>query len=240
MCKLEPERRDFNSRLLRRAHHLVMKKIHLKGFLVTALLVSSSLGFSQTTKPCDDNANSPITNFCVSTKDTLWRGGKPDIKGATWLIDSGIATIVNLELLHDDLAILKSVETTLNTRVEYYKVRDWEPYVVIKPSKTDSNVARFIAVMNKAPKPVYVHCRSGQNRTGVMVASYRIIIEGVAVNVASEEMKRYGGIWAKQDEQYLLTLTPEKANSIKVLAANFEAATKPNAIVRCALGACDR
>jgi Dual specificity phosphatase, catalytic domain len=220
--------------------HSVMKKIHLKAFLFTALLAAPQLGFSQATKPCNNNANSPITNFCVSTKDTLWRGGKPDIKGATWLIDSGIAAIVNLELLHDDLAILKSVETTLTTRVEYYKVRDWEPYVVIKPSKSDSNVARFIAVMNKAPKPVYVHCRSGQNRTGVMVASYRIIVEGVAANVAIEEMKRYGGIWAKQDEQYLLTLTPEKINSIKVSAANFEATTKPNAVVRCERGACDR
>jgi hypothetical protein len=214
----------------------------LKARIATAsiLLLIAINSYSQPTKPCENHANSPITNFCISTKDTLWRGAKPDLKGATWLIDNGIASIVNLELLHDDLAILKSVETTTATRVEYYKVRDWEPYVMMKPSKTDRNVARFIAIMNKAPKPVYVHCRSGQNRTGVMVASYRIVAEGLAVNEAIEEMKLYSGIWAKQDEQYLLTLTPDKVNSIKAAAANFEAATKPNAVVRCERGACDR
>jgi len=29
----------------------------------------------------------------------------------------------------------------------------------------DDHVAHFLAVVDKQPKPVYVHCRSGQNRT---------------------------------------------------------------------------
>jgi Tyrosine phosphatase family len=206
--------------------------------LACLLLILASAA-TQAEKPCDNNANSPITNFCISTKDVLWRGAKPDTKGATWLIDNGVGSVVNLELMHDDLAVLKSVETNLTTRVEYFKVRDWEPYVVLKPTKTDSNIAKFIAVMNKAPKPVYVHCRSGQNRTGVMVASYRIIIEGVPINSAIDEMKRYAGIWAKHDEGYLLTLTPEKISRIKEMASSYEQTTKPNRVVRCTKGVCD-
>jgi protein-tyrosine phosphatase len=208
--------------------------------LILLALVST---VGQAAKPCEDNANSPITNFCISTENVLWRGAKPDIQGATWLIDKGVASVVNLELLHDDLAILKSVETTVkitNTQIHYYKVRDWEPFVVLKPSKTDRNIARFIAIMNKAPKPVYVHCRSGQNRTGVMVAAYRIIIEGVAVSAAIEEMKQYEGIWSKQDEQYLLTMTDEKVNRLREAAASFGSTTKPNAVVRCINGTCDK
>jgi protein-tyrosine phosphatase len=213
----------------------------VKIVVVLTLALASTVG--QAAKPCEYNIDSPITNFCISTKNVLWRGAKPDIQGATWLIDQGIASVVNLELLHDDLAILKSVETsdkTLNSQIHYYKVRDWEPFVVLKPSKTDSNIARFIAVMNKAPKPVYVHCRSGQNRTGVMVAAYRIIIEGISMSAAIEEMKRYEGIWSKQDEQYLLTMTEEKVNRLREAAAKFSGSTKPNTIVRCKNGACDK
>jgi protein tyrosine phosphatase (PTP) superfamily phosphohydrolase (DUF442 family) len=213
----------------------------VKVLVLLMLALASTAG--QAAKSCEENAASPITNFCISTKNVLWRGAKPDIRGATWLIDQGIASVVNLELLHDDLAILKSVEPsvkTLNTQIHYYKVRDWEPFVVLKPSKTDGNIARFIAVMNKAPKPVYVHCRSGQNRTGVMVAAYRIIIEGVLVSAAIEEMKRYEGIWSKQDEQYLLTMTDEKVNRLREMALGYDRSTKPNAVVRCSGGACDK
>jgi protein tyrosine phosphatase (PTP) superfamily phosphohydrolase (DUF442 family) len=204
------------------------------------LLIGLITTTAQAEKPCNNNADSPITNFCISIKDVLWRGAKPYVKDATWLIDQGIASIVNLELLHDDLAILKSVETNRTTQVHYYKLRDWEPYVVMNPSKTDNNIAKFIALMIKAPKPVYLHCRSGQNRTGVMVASYRIIIEGVPINIATDEMKQYGGIWAKHDETYLLTLTPDKVNRIKEMATNYAKTIKPNALVRCAQGSCDR
>jgi protein-tyrosine phosphatase len=196
--------------------------------------------FAETEKPCESPIDAPITNFCISTQGTLWRGSKPDIKGATWLINNGVASVVNLELLHDDLAILKNVETTLSTRINYYKVRDWEPFVVMRPSRTDRNVAKFIAVMSKAPKPAYVHCRSGQNRTGVMVASYRIIIEGVPIETAVDEMKRYKGIWATQDEQYLHTLTPDKVSTMKQAAADYERTTNPDSVVRCEQGSCDR
>jgi hypothetical protein len=200
----------------------------------------STLSQAQTPTACANKADSPITNFCVASKSALWRGAKPDVIGAKWLIENGVASIVNLELLHDDLAILKSIETTMTATVEYYKLRDWEPLVVLNPSKTDTNVAKFIAIAMKAPKPLYVHCRSGQNRTGVMVAAYRIIVENMSVEKATEEMKSYEGIWAKQDAQYLQTMTPEKVARIVQAAKTIAAQTKPNALVRCAQGACDR
>jgi protein tyrosine phosphatase (PTP) superfamily phosphohydrolase (DUF442 family) len=206
--------------------------------LVATFLCTLSL--AQTPATCEDKANSPITNFCIASKSILWRGAKPDVAGAKWLIENGVASIVNLELLHDDLAILRSIETSTAAKVEYYKLRDWEPLVVLKPSKTDTTVAKFIAIATNAPKPLYVHCRSGQNRTGVMVAAYRIIAEGVSVENAIEEMKSYEGIWAKQDAQYLQTMTPEKIARIKQAAQTFTVQTKPNAVVKCAQGTCDR
>ena len=109
---------------------------------------------------------------------------------------------MNLELLHDDKAAFEQVRLGNNGKYEvgYFRVRDWEPLPVI------------------APKPVYVHCRSGQNRTGVMVAAYRVIVEGEgddnAIEKAVKEMEAYQGHWFKADASYIRSLTPERREKI--------------------------
>ena len=42
--------------------------------------------------------------------------------------------------------------------------------------------------------------RYGENRTGVMVAAYRVLIEGVRNEEAIEEMRPYQGLWFKVNE----------------------------------------
>src|SRR5260370_9721267 len=65
-------------------------------------------GFPSSSMPnapvaCSSDLDSPILNFCVVTPDVLWRGAKPAQDGAAWLMQRGVRTIVNLDLLHDDL-----------------------------------------------------------------------------------------------------------------------------------------
>src|SRR5712691_10320766 len=116
---------------------------------------------------CANDLGSPIPNFCVVTPDVLWRGAKPAQDGAAWLVQRGVRTIVNLELLHDDRRAFGEARPTSAGRYElaYFRVSDWEPNAVLAPALLDDHVAHFLAVVDKQPKPVYVHCRSGQNRT---------------------------------------------------------------------------
>ena len=41
-------------------------------------------------------------------------------------------------------------------------------------------------------QPVLVHCRYGKDRTGVVIAAYRVVHEGWEPKAAAAEAKRYG------------------------------------------------
>ena len=94
-----------------------------------------------------------------------------------------------------------TIEDANNYEVGYFRIHDWEPLLILAPSIADDHVAHFLAIVSQQPKPVYVHCRYGENRTGVMVAAYRVIIEGVNNEEAIEEMSRIrrGGLKPTKD-----------------------------------------
>jgi len=190
---------------------------------------------------CPDDLGSPIPNFCVVTPNVMWRGAKPAQDGAAWLIQRRVRTIVNLELLHDDRRAFGQAKLSNSGRYEagYFRISDWEPNAVIAPALLDDHVAHFLAVVDDQPKPVYVHCRSGQNRTGVMVAAYRVIVEGASVDEAIEEMRRYRGIWFKADSVYIRSLSPERREEIRRKAAAWIPKLERDSRIVCEYGKCD-
>ena len=189
---------------------------------------------------CASDLGSPISNFCVVTPNVLWRGAKPAQDGAAWLIQRGVRTIVNLELLHDDRRVFGEAKPASTGRHElaYFRISDWEPNAVIAPALLDDHVAHFLAVVDSRPKPVYVHCRSGQNRTGVMVAAYRVIVEGLSRDAAIAEMRRYQGIWFKADSAYIRSLSSERREAIRRKAAAWMPKLKRDSRIICENGKC--
>ena len=190
----------------------------------------------QATNHCRNNLQSAIINFCEVAPNTLWRGAKPDEEGAAWLVAHGVRTVVNLELLHDDLAnfgAAKNVDAgtpPLKTDIQYFRLRDWEPLAIFVPALTDQHVAQFLAIMKQSPKPVYVHCRSGQNRTGVMVAAYRLLIENADLEKTIAEMKQYHGFWSFADSRYLRDLVKRRDAVLRQADTNTP---RRNATINC-------
>jgi len=189
---------------------------------------------------CSSRLGSSISNFCEVTPNVLWRGSRPDKEGAAWLIQTGVRTVVNLELLLDDRPAFgrATLADAGNYSVGYYRIHDWEALPVLAPSLTDDHIAHFLAIVSQQPKPVYVHCRSGMNRTGVMVAAYRILVEGMSEEEAIEEMSRYQGLWFEADATYIRGLSSEQREKIRQKINAWIPELKKDAQIACAGRVC--
>jgi tyrosine-protein phosphatase SIW14 len=146
---------------------------------------------------------SVIEHF-AKVDDVLWRGARPDADGMAWLLTQGCKTIINLEWEESDPPGLGMVDMRL---------ADWEPLPAIAPRIEDHHIRSFLGVVRGgvAP-PIFVHCHSGQNRTGVAVASYRLIIKSDPLDVVLADMKSFGGLWADADINYVTSLAARAAD----------------------------
>lgn len=210
----------------------------IASMLATLWLMSACAGPSAHPDACKLALTPDVTNACVVSDGVLWRGGKPNSQGALALMNKGVGTVVNLEMLHSDKDAFRQAKGAPSRSVDYFEVPEWEPNVVIAPGRVDDSVAEFIAIVRTQPRPVYVHCRSGQNRTGVMVAAYRILEEGVPVESAIEEMGRFNGVWFSLDAAYLRGLSAERAAQVKALADRKQAGLRRAARFDCGEQGC--
>ena len=205
----------------------------------TLLMACAQAPVVTTAVACATPLDANVPNSCVVTAQTLWRGARPDKMAAEALLRLGAKTVVNLELGDYDRAVFQdAVAPQVGGReIGYFRVRDWELLVKLAPSEVDEHVTHFLAITRTQPTPIYVHCRSGQNRTGVMVAAYRVF-NGMPIDDAIDEMKRYGGLWFEDDATYIRSLTPERRFALEAQIAAWTPRLRREATVLCASGKC--
>lgn len=147
-------------------------------------------------------SSSEIAHFYKVT-DRLYRGGQPSDKGFEELKKLGITHIISLRSGSDDANIQNAEKLTL----EHIPV-SVNPFK--KPKEAD--VIQFLkAVTTASHHPVFVHCREGVDRTGLMIAAYRIVIDEWSREEAITEMNSIGSHWYYQRfESYLRKLDVEK------------------------------
>jgi protein tyrosine/serine phosphatase len=113
--------------------------------------------------------------------EDLYRGAQPSADGFRQLEELGIRTVVNLRFIISDCDRIKG--TTL----------DYEHINTTTLSTETKDVIRFLKIVTDKDRiPVFVHCHRGAERTGVMCAAYRIIVEGWTKEEAIEEMTEGG------------------------------------------------
>ena len=125
-----------------------------------------------------------VPNFGQVTP-TLYRGGQPSTEGFDTLAHMGIAIIVDTGRSKRDETLIKSLGMT-------YVSLPW-----YCPFPKDKVFERFIEITRENPgKRIFVHCRFGDDRTGMMIAAYRMGEQGWTAKEAMQEMHEfgYGGI----------------------------------------------
>ena len=114
---------------------------------------------------------------------TLYRGGQPSRVGYEALARMGVNIVVDARLSGkgDER---KNVE---KAGMQYVAI----PWHCLFPK--DDVFVRFLALLRDNPgKKVFVHCRYGDDRTGMMIAAYRMSVEGWSADEALKEMDEFG------------------------------------------------
>jgi tyrosine-protein phosphatase SIW14 len=121
-----------------------------------------------------------IPNFGQVTP-TLYRGGQPSAKGFEKLANMGINIVVDTGRSRRDEALIRNLGMTYVSLAWYC------------PFPKDKVFARFIEITRENPgKKIFVHCRLGDDRTGMMIAAYRMGQQGWTAKEAMQEMHEFG------------------------------------------------
>ena len=118
-----------------------------------------------------------IANF-HQVDNRLYRGAQPGDEGIRQLAQLGVRTIVNLRTGDEDAAIASE----LGLRHYHVPMVPWR--------STDEQVVAWLRIVIEQRKhgPVFVHCRQGADRTGLMIAVYRVVVDGWSKQAAIQEM----------------------------------------------------
>ena len=147
-------------------------------------------------------------------KEFLYRGAQPREQGLTELKKLGITTIIDLRGEDPErLQWERRTAESLGMRFVHIPVSGWSP-------PTNEQVVQFLSLLRSdSTQKIFVHCRFGDDRTGVFVATYRMAIEKWTAEQAVKEMYFFGfnGFWHPAMKSFVHDF-PERLNSDPALA----------------------
>ena len=119
--------------------------------------------------------------------DSLFRGAQPDLSDLNELKKLGVSTIVDLRSESPHTRDLEQARAE-SIGIHFISI----PVSGFSPPSSEQ-LAEFFSVLRKAPlEKVFVHCRYGEDRTGVFVAAYRIAFDRWTSDEALTEMLYFG------------------------------------------------
>jgi tyrosine-protein phosphatase SIW14 len=142
-----------------------------------------------------------LPNFHKVSED-LYRGAQPDRAGFEELEKMGVKTVVNLRSFHTDRWFIRGLD------LHYYHLwlKAWHPEA--------EDISQFFKIYTlakiKGELPIFIHCMSGKDRTGAMVALFRVRIMGWSKEDAIKEMMddKFGShvVWGESMSEFVNSL----------------------------------
>ena len=122
-----------------------------------------------------------IKNF-YKVSDGIYRSSQPNRKSMDLIDVIGIKTVLNLRRHHSDEYEAKHTDLKLER-------------IKMNPGKIrDEDIIQALKIIKNSPKPILVHCWHGSDRTGVVIAMYRLVFENYSKDEAIRELRerKYG------------------------------------------------
>lgn len=146
-----------------------MKTSCLTG-LLWLLIIS---GFS-TAQEVEKLSSSHFEN-AYKVNDKIYRSEQPSTAGFNYLDSLGIGVSLNLRNRVSDKRFAKNTSIQL----QHIRINSWR--------MDYEDILAALTVLKTSSTPVLVHCKHGADRTGVVIASYRIAFEGWTKEQAIKE-----------------------------------------------------
>jgi len=154
-----------------------------------------------------------IENFYQVDRQ-VFRGAQPTEQGFRYLSSLGVKTVIDLRE-HDQRSVLEE-RWVKAAGMQYVNV----PMTGMTPP-TIAEIGKILALMEDATSgPVFVHCKRGADRTGAVIASYRIDHDhwdnGRALKEAmSDKMSGF----QHQRQSYIRTFQPQAVPAVDASAS---------------------
>ncbi|MFZ1701568.1 MAG: tyrosine-protein phosphatase [Pyrinomonadaceae bacterium] len=118
----------------------------------------------------------------------VYRGGQPKSDGFAELERMGVATVIDLR--DDDQNALREKALVENAGMKFINrpLRNWSRPRI-------DQIDEILREIEAADKPVFIHCKRGKDRTGTVIAVYRMSHDGKTAEEAIDEAKSFGIGW---------------------------------------------
>ena len=142
-----------------------------------------------------------IPNF-HQVNDHVYRGGQPSPEHWQSLAKLGVKTVIDLRR-EDEHSTTAEAQAVAAAGMNYINV---PMKGVVAP--TNEQIAKVLAALN-SEGPVFVHCKRGADRTGTVIACYRIAHDRWQREQALHEAKSFGmGIVQFGLKHYIMAFQP--------------------------------
>jgi protein tyrosine/serine phosphatase len=160
-----------------------------------------------------ENPAAHVRNF-AKVNDQIYRGGDPTAVGLTELGAMGIK--VDLDLREKSGATKLEKEEAEKLGIKYVNI----PMKPLSAPAFDDVEHAIALLVQTRPGPIFVHCRRGKDRTGTVIACYRIQHDGWSNQEALKEARKHGMSFTERGMQrYVLHFKPppvaQASNNIK-------------------------
>lgn len=130
-----------------------------------------------------------VPNF-HQVDDHLYRGAQPTAEGFQNLAKLGVKTVIDLREPSDRSQTEEKTVTAAGMHYIHVPMNGYH-------SPSNDQITKLLALLNEEPGPVFIHCKRGADRTGTVVACYRIARQKWPNDKALAEAKQYGMSWTE-------------------------------------------